>query len=224
MFMMRHWAFLGLLALISCSPPEQQVITRYLTAVQSGDENLAGAMSLATFPAEVASWEVLEAGPETKELFNFVEMRDRVLETQKAFDEAVKRNDAFLQENQELAIEYRSKTDEDPDYEFTSGKMAEFQQEWERRLEEQNALQEAARTADEEFQQLKKMARMSCRVGVTEHHEGDVSVKKVNVRVDEGSGPETYTFTLRKFNLVDTENNITPMSNWIITEIAPQET
>jgi hypothetical protein len=46
-----------------------------------------------------------------------------------------------------------------------------------------------------------------------------VAVKTVRVNVNGGSGSKTYALTLRKYNVVDSETGITPMSRWIVTDI-----
>ena len=63
---------------------------------------------------------------------------------------------------------------------------------------------------------------MSLRVSVGDRYDIDVAIKKVRIKVDDGSGEKIYTIELRKYNLADRERNIKPISSRIIADIQEQ--
>jgi hypothetical protein len=55
--------------------------------------------------------------------------------------------------------------------------------------------------------------------------DGEVLTLEVLINVEAPDGAATpYLFTLRKYNLTNTENNFTPPSRWIIIQIQEQTT
>jgi len=211
---------LSLAFIVSCTAPEEQIVDRFLTAVRDGQEDIAQGVSLVSLTdADFETWEIVEVGPEATEAFRFVELRDAYREADQAWESKVADNDKFMNDNRDNALRYEKEVKSDPDYEFTAGEMAEYQKEWEARMAELRELEQNLKEADEALKKERDSIYMSANMAVRDTFEGDVAVKNVRVNVDGSSGSKTYDLTLRKYNLVDSETGITPMSRWIVTEI-----
>jgi hypothetical protein len=169
--------------------------------------------------ADVQSWEIVEVGPETTEPYRLAELRAAFFEATAAWEAKVEENDKFMNDDQDSAVRYREQIQADPEYKFTSGAMAEYQEEWEGRLEEARELAGLLREADEVLKRERDSIYMSANMAVRDTFEGDIAVKTVKVNVTGGSGSKTYDLILRKYNISDSETGITPMSRWIIAEI-----
>jgi hypothetical protein len=66
---------------------------------------------------------------------------------------------------------------------------------------------------------LTKAATLSLRTPVNESFEGQITVKPLRVRINEGSGEKTYTVTLQRYDLTDTRQSQSPRPQWIVAEI-----
>jgi hypothetical protein len=218
---------LGLIALLSlallassCAPPEQRVIDAYLGAVRDGDEAIMKGVSLASPPeGGIESWEVIEIGTESTEAYRLAEIRAEHFQAKQALEEKVMDNDEFLRENEKIALRYQQKMKEDPDYKYTRGSMAKFQEEWEAKDEERKELQKKVEEAKEALERERNAIRMSTNIPLKESLEGDVAVKKAKVNINSASGSKTYTLTLRKYNMVDSDTGLRPRPGWIVTDI-----
>jgi hypothetical protein len=222
MLRLRYLATGLIICLTSCVAAEKQLIDRFLQAVQAEDKDIVSAMSLASFPGKVESWEILEIGPTSTEAFRLEELEKEAAETRKALDAEVQKNDAFLKENEKTYLQYKARIDKDAEYKFPRGPLAAFQEEWEARLKKQKEMEVKAREALAAFKEEQEAVRKSTNLGASATYAGDVSVKTVRVNVKGGEGPKTYRFTLRRYNLVDTERNIKPIPNWLIAGIEEQ--
>jgi hypothetical protein len=210
-------AFLAFAA--SCSAPEEQLVNTFLTAVRDGQEDMIRGVSLVDLPdTDIQSWAVIEVGPEATEPYRFAELRKAFFDATRAWESKVDDNDKFVNDNVENTLRYRERIKANPDYEFT-GAMAEYQKEWEARDAEAKELEENVREADATLKKERDSIYMSANMAVRDGFEGNVAIKTVRVNVDGESGSKTYALTLRKYNVVDSETGITPMSRWIVTEI-----
>ena len=68
---------------------------------------------------------------------------------------------------------------------------------------------------DKEISRLRSAAGLSVSVTVNENYGGEVSARELTLRVNDGSTEKTHTFTLQKFNIVDTERNLSPIGRWV---------
>ncbi len=204
---------------VSCSGAEQEVVNSFLTAIQSGDEAAAKAASLVEFPGEVVSWEIVELGPASTEPFALPELYDKRSEVSRERRRVSDKNTYFVQDRRSAFEEYEAKRKDDPEYEFT-GELAEFQKQWEERLSKQEEGDRVAIDLDKEISHLRSAAGLSVSVTVNENYGGEVSARELTLRVNDGSTEKTHTFTLQKFNIVDTETNLSPIGRWVITDIS----
>lgn len=204
----------------SCTAPEEQLVDAFLTAVRDGHEEMIRGVSVVNLPdADVQSWEIVEVSPETTEPYRLAELRAAFFDATKTWEDNIEENDKFLNDNEENTLRYRDRINADPDYKFTSGAMAEYQEEWERRVEEVRELASIVREADEVFKRERDSTYMSANMVARDTFEGDIEVMTVTVNVNGDSGSRTYDLTLRKYNVVDSETGIKPISRWIVAEI-----
>jgi hypothetical protein len=211
-------AFLALAA--SCAGPEEQLVNTFLTAVRDGQDDMIRGVSLVNLTeTDVQSWEIIEVGPESTEPYRFAQLSKAFFEATRAWESKVDENDRFVNDNQDETLRYRKEIVADPGYKFPSGAMAQYQQEWETREAAAKELERLVREADEALKKERDSIYMSANMAVRDSFEGDVAVKTVRVNVNGGSGSKTYALTLRKYNVVDSETGITPMSRWIVTDI-----
>ena len=212
--------FLSLPFITSCAAPEQHLIDVFLAAVRDGQKEVIAGVSMVNLPdADVQSWEIVEVGPESTEPYRLGELNTAFFDAVKAYDAKAEENDRFLNDNQKNALRYQAEIKKNPEYKFTNGAMAEFQKVWEGKLEELKDLEGKLLAAEETLKRERERIFMSASIPLKDTFEGDVAVKKVRVSVNGGSGSKTYAFTLRKYNIVDSETGVTPMAKWIISEI-----
>ncbi len=214
-------AMLVVLLGVACSGGQQQVVSSFLTAVQTGNEDAAKAASVVEFPGEVKSWEIVEVGPVSSEPFALEELERKLSELSRERRTKKDHNAYFVQDHRSAYDEYTAKREKDPEYEF-SGEAAEFQKEWEEKLGEEEELDRAATDVYKEINALKSAAGLSLSTNINENFEGEASATDLILKVNDGSTEKTYTFTLQKFNLVDPVRNISPIGRWIITDIEEQ--
>jgi len=221
MLRLRTLAMLVVLLCVACSGGQQQVVSSFLTAVQTGNEDAAKAASLVEFPGGVESWEVVEVGPILSGPFAIAELQLKLSQLSRERRTKKDNNAYFVQDHRSAYDDYTAKREKDPEYEF-SGELAEFQKEWEEKLGAEEELDRAASDVYKEIGHLKSAAGLSLSVSVNEKFEGDVSATDVVLKINDGSTEKTYTFTLQKFDLVDKARNISPIGRWVITDIEEQ--
>jgi hypothetical protein len=203
---------------LSCTGSEQQLVQTFFTAIQGGDEVMASGVSVAQFPGSVTAWEILEIGPESKEPFGLSALREEFQELDAALEKEKRDGEAFLEKNARQAAEFQRRLQRDPKYKF-QGELAEFQAEWDRRIAAQEDLMAQIEDAKQRISDLRSAAGLSLNTNVSDSFDGEVKGKLVRLKVSDGSEEKTYTFKLQRFELADTERNLTPMARWIITEI-----
>lgn len=222
---MRTLMFVGLLSLlivaaVGCAAPEERIVDYFLGAVRDGNEDIMAGVSLVNFPnADIESWEVVEIGPESTEPYRLPEVRAALYDAKQAYETKTEENDGFLRSNERNAIRYQQKRKEDPDYKFTRGAMADFQEVWEGMVEDQKELQSKVKEAKEALERERNCIRMSASIPLKESFKGDMAIKRVKVNVAGGSGTKTYSLTVRKYNIVDSDTGLSPAAKWIITNI-----
>jgi len=136
--------------IVSCSgPPEERVLTSFVSALQAGDETAASQVSLVKFPGDVSTWEIVEVGPESSTPFQLPTLQQERVAMVKELDAMGKKNDLFIQDNEELYLEYKPLKDKDPETEFT-GELQAFDEDFSARMDAQKALDAKIREAGEE--------------------------------------------------------------------------
>jgi hypothetical protein len=224
----RDWAavFSILVLLFACGGSEQEVLRKFFTATRLEDTNLVAAVSVVAFPGEsVESWEVVEVRPTTSEPFKLAELRREAATAKEARDAQYARFSEFRLANYDDLLRIEEQLEKDPDHQF-KGRMAELNTEYQGFREERRELELELREIKQATEDEKKPARKSLLTSdEIDRFDGEVLTLEVLINVEAPDGAATpYLFTLRKYNLTNTENNFTPPSRWIIIQIQEQTT
>ncbi len=201
---------------LSCSgQPGERALTSYGNALQAGDEDAAAQVSLAEYPGQISTWEIVEIGPESSKPFPLIKLLDERTAMAKELEAMVEKTTVFLQDNEEMYYEYKPRKDKDPETEFT-GELKQFDEDFSALMKAQTDQDQKIRDAVKAIDALKKAAALSTSTpGLGSQFDGDVLEIAAKVKFDD----KDYTITLKQYALVNTEHNIRPMTRWIITDI-----
>jgi hypothetical protein len=201
--------------LLSCAGPETQAINTFMNAVKNGDDAARAAVSTADFPGDVGTWEVVELSPETTVPCQLPELREKLREANRDKEFHAQKYGIFLNDNKEIHQQYLAQMEKDPDAEL-KGRLAEYKEELDKMDQEEKRLAQLVKDINGELEKSRSAAGISLMgATVTDDFEGDVGVIEASVLVDD----QPYTFTLRKYNLINTANQSSPRSRWIISDI-----
>lgn len=200
--------------------PEAQAVDAFFNAVKSGDQAGINRVALTTFEEEVASWEIVERGAESEAPFQLADLEAELAEKRKELDAQKQANASFIGDNRDTYDAYTKRYAEDPSAPFT-GALAAFHEELQERQGRVAQLQADADQLAFDIDALENAATLSLSTPVDASFEGQIKVKPLQVRVNDGSTDKTYTVVLHRYELVDTEQNRTPNARWIIGEIQP---
>lgn len=209
-----------LLAACEGGDPDEQVLGAFFSAVQKGDRAGVERVSLAPFDGKPESWEIVERGPESEAPFQLADLEAQ-LETKRNEVSAQRQGNAsFISDNSDTYDSYKKKYAEDPSAPF-QGALLAFHEELQKRQARLAQLQADAEQLALDVEALKNAATLSLSTPVDTSFEGRIKVKPLQVRINDGSGDKTYAIVLHRYELVDTQQNRTPTSRWIIAEIQP---
>jgi len=200
--------------------PEAQVVGAFFSAVQKGDRAAVDRVSLAAFDGKLESWEIVERGPESEAPFQLADLEAQLKTKRDEVEAQRKGNASFISDNSDTYESYKSKYAEDPSAPF-QGALLAFHEELQQR---QGRLAQLRADADQlalDVEALKNAATLSLSTPVDASFEGQIKVKPLQVRINDGSGDKTYTIVLQRYELVDSGQNRTPTPRWIIAEIQP---
>lgn len=204
--------------LMSCSSQEEQLVNSFFAAVQAKDVDAAARVSRAAFKGAVDSWKIVEVGPESESAFTLPGLHQKILDKQSEVRLQTESNAYYRDDNRSLYDEYQAKRKANPEQSFT-GALGEFAAEWEERLAKQKALEEEAAELGRQASELKEIAGLSLNTSVNENYDGMVKEKELRLEAIDGGSTKNYTFVLERYELVDTERNLTPIARWIIVDI-----
>ncbi len=199
---------------------EEQVLRGFFDAVQKGDRAALERVSLAGFDGKLESWEIIERGTESEAPFQLADLEARLEAKRNELSAQRKENASFVSDNRETYDAYKTKYAEDPSSPF-QGALLSFHEQLQEKQTRLAQLEVDAEQLALEVEALEKAATMSLSTPVDTSFEGQVKVKPLQVRVNDGSGDKTYAIVLQRYELVDTEQNRTPTARWIIAEIQP---
>jgi hypothetical protein len=211
-------AFSLLLTACGGGDPEEQVVGAFFNAVQKGDRAGAERVSLAAFDDKVASWEILERGTESDAPFQLADLEAQLKAKRDEAEAQRVGNASFISDNSATYEAYKAKYAEDPSAPF-QGALLAFHEELQKR---QGLLAQLRADADQlalEVEALKNAATLSLSTPVEATFEGQIKVKPLQVRINDGSADKTYTIVLHRYDLVDKGQNRTPTARWIIAEV-----
>lgn len=212
-------AFLFLVLLLSCGGQEEQALSGFFDAVQSGDNTALAAVSVMEMPVDVQSWEIVEIGEESSETFKLPELLRTVRDAKREVDYHAEKMGIFMDDNKAIHGRYEAQIEKDPEAEL-KGDLAEHQKKWKELLQVEKDLAETHKKANRAVEIERAGAGVSLMgSAVNEHLEGDVAIKQAQVNVNTGSEEKVYLFTLKNYNLFNTKNQIQQRSRWIIADI-----
>jgi ABC-type Na+ efflux pump permease subunit len=198
--------------------PEAQVVGAFFSAVQKGDRAGAERVSLAPFADKAESWEIVERGQESEAPFQLADLEAQLKTKRDEVEAQRAENATFINDNTDTYEAYKAKYAEDPSAPF-QGELLAFHEELQGR---QGRLAQLRADSDQlalDVEALKNAATLSLSTPVEASFEGQIKVKPLQVRVNDGSAVKTYTVVLHRYDLVDKGQNRTPTARWIIAEI-----
>lgn len=200
--------------------PEAEVIGTFFNAVKRSDRAGVERVSLAPFDGKPESWEIVERGLESVTPFQLADLEAQ-LESKRDEVRAQKEgNSSFISDNSDTYESYKSTYAENPSAPF-QGALATFHEQLQERQGRLAQLQADADQLALDVEALKNAATLSLSTPVESSFEGQIKAKPLQVRINEGSGDQTYTILLQRYELVDTRQNRSPTPRWIIAEIQP---
>ena len=209
-------------ALSACGggDPEEQTLGAFFNAVQKGDRVGMDRVSLVEFGGRPQSWEILERGTETAGPFELGDL-DAALDSKRTEVRRQRQeNQNYISDNRDVYDAYIAKYTEDPSAPF-QGELLVFHEEWQAKQTQLAQLEVDADQLALDIDALKNAATLSLRTPVDETFEGEIKVKPLQVKINDGSEDKTYTVVLHRYELVSSEQARTPNPQWIIAEIQP---
>ena len=209
-----------LLSACGSGDPEAQTLGAFFSAVQEGDQAGVQLVSLATFDGTVESWEIVERGTESEGPFQLAELKEELDNTRNEVRVQREQNARFISDNRDTYDAYTRAYANDPSAPF-QGELATFHEQFQERQGLVAQLEVDAEQLSIDVKTLTDAATLSVRTPVVEGFEGQIKVKPLQVRINEGSENKTYTVVLHRYELTDTRLNRTPTAQWIVAEIRP---
>jgi hypothetical protein len=200
--------------------PEEQVLRAFFSAVQKGDRAGVERVSLAPFDGTLESWEIIERGPESEAPFQLADLEAQLEAKRNEVSDQRQGNASYISDNRDTYDSYKKKYAEDPSAPF-QGALLAFHEQLQERQTRLAQLQADAEQLAFDVEALKNAATLSLSTPVDTSFEGQIKVKPLQVRINDGSGDKTYAIVLQRYELVDTEQNRAPTPRWIIAEIQP---
>jgi hypothetical protein len=199
---------------------EEAVVGSFFSAVQKGDQAGIARVSLASFDGKPQSWEIVELGQESEGPFELADLEAQLQAKRDELSAQRDGNSKFISDNLDTYEAYKKQYAENPSAPF-KGALLAFHEELQERQGRLAQLQADADQLALDVKALTNAATLSLSTPVSASFEGQIKVKPVQVRVNDGSGDTTYTVVLHRYELVDTDQNRTPTARWIIAEIQP---
>jgi hypothetical protein len=200
--------------------PDEQVLNAFFRAVQKGDRVGIESVSLAPFDGKLESWEIIERGTESEAPFQLADLEAQLEAKRNEVSAQRQANMSFVSDNRETYDSYTAKYAEDPSAPF-QGALLAFHEQLQEKQTRLAQLQADAEQMALDVEALRKAATLSVSTPVDASFEGQVKVKPIQVKINDGSGDKTYAVVLQRYELVDTGQNRTPTPRWIIAEIQP---
>ncbi|HSF17380.1 MAG TPA: hypothetical protein VLK65_17680 [Vicinamibacteria bacterium] len=209
-----------LLAACGEGDPEAEVLGAFLSAVQKSDQAGVQRVSLTPFEGSPVSWEILERGEESEGPFHLADLEEQLKSKRNEVRVQKEELAAFISDNRETYESYKTQYAQNPSAPF-QGELARFHEQRQERLGRLAQLESDAEQLAFDVESLKNAATLSLSTPVDTSFEGQVKMKPLQVRINDGSEDKTYTVVLQRYELVDTGQNRTPTPRWIIAEIQP---
>lgn len=209
-----------LLSACGSGDPEEQTLDAFFSAVQEGDQAAVERVSLTTFDGTVESWEIIERGTESAGPFPLVELEAELENKRNEARRQREENATFVSDNRDTYDAYTRQYAEDPSASF-EGELATFHEQLQERQGLVAQLEADAEQLAFDIEALQHAATLSLSTPVDDNFEGQIKVKPLQVRINDGSEDETYTVVLQRYELTDTRQERPLRPRWIVAEIQP---
>jgi hypothetical protein len=212
---------LALCFFCSCSsPPEQQLLNRYFSALSLNDNTTLSTIALDPVDMPSENWEILNVNEEIVEPFRLSEMNKQELDFKKQLEdhvgETIDARDAW---DDAVYEEERART--------TAAKRAakakadELKVKYDEVYEEHKELQRKYNEAKAAAAEEEKIATFSLGTGelpTIRDFTGEVHRKEVDVKTEGEAGVKNYRIYLRRYILQDEATGMHNRGRWIITK------
>lgn len=200
--------------------PEEQAVSQFFTAVQMGDQATLERVGSPDLGEAVQSWEIVERGTESEAPFHLAELQSQLSAKRREVDAQKSDNQNFVGDNRDTYEAYTKAYAENPSGGF-QGALLAFHEELQARQTRLAELEAEAEQLAFDVDALTDVASRSVATPVNNKFEGQIKVKPVQVKVNDGSGEKTYTFMLHRYDLTDTEQNRALNARWVVAEVQP---
>lgn len=220
----RFAAFAAVLAAACSAPPEEALVGQFFRALAQGDRASAAGVSMVAFPGgPVASWELVESGPEVRGPYRVPELREEERSKTAERDAQFQALDAYRRANREDLEEIAARRDQGPDAAL-GARLDGISVVWEEHLATRrgivSSLSELQMALEEE---RRRTARSLLREAPVDYLSGAVVDREILVRTVEDGGSRDYRFSIIRYDLVNQHGREVP-SRWIIAEVEPLPT
>ncbi len=216
---MRRWIGVAALLAVACSQtPEEALLEEFFRGVARGDRVPASGIPLDDVPlGNVASWEIVEMGPEVQGPYRVPELREEVAAAEQARDEQFQALYAFRQANQEALARIADLRAEDPERVF-SGRLGGIAAQWDEHGAERRRLVRAISETQMALEDERRRAERSLmREAQLDYLTGRVLERDVTVRIN---GARDFRFQLMRYELAN-QFDAEVLSRWIIVGLEP---
>ena len=221
-----HLSLIAISVLLSAcesGDPEKQTVDAFFSAVQSGDQAGSERVSMVAFEFDGAleSWEIIERGTEQEGAFQLADLEEELEEQRNLVRAQRQENTKFTDDNRDTYDAYITAYNENPSAPFR-GELATFHEQLQGMRGKLAQLEVDAEQLALDVEGLKNAATLSMSTPVDENFEGQIKVKPVQVRINDGSEGKVYTLVLQRYELMDTRLARAPTARWIVAEISTE--
>lgn len=198
--------------------PEQELVNRFLEAVDNGDRPTIASLSVRGFDESMDSWEILEVQNAATIAYPVPVLREEVLVAEEERDEQFKIYSEFRQSNYDQLARIQKAQQNDPDYRF-SDRLEALRVEWEsQRSERREKVRQLQQAEIALANEVKTMTKSLQRESTPEYLTGEVLNRRVLVSIVRQGQLQEFVFTISKYDLTNQFDAAVP-SGWIVTEI-----
>ena len=208
------------LAACESGDPEKQTVDAFFSAVQTGDQAASERVSIAAFDGTLESWEIIERGTEQEGAFQLADLEAELEEQRNLVRAQRQENGKFLDDNRDTYDSYTKAYAENPSAPF-QGELATFHEQLQERRGKLAQLEVNVEQLAFDVETLTNAATLSLSTPVDENFEGQVKVKPLQVRINDGSEDKVYTVVLQRYELMDSRLARPLNARWIVAEIRP---
>jgi len=204
----------------ACGHPEQVVVDKYFSAVNSKDKQTLGSFALVDFDQKVDKWTIKGSTTEP----NIKAPLADLIKSQKDLEAQIAAN---RKEYMGYNLEHLKEVDEFKEARKAGGKipakLATTATDWERFEQKEKDLKKQLSGARNAVDREKKnMATSTGNIDQVEGLEGEILSKILDLELLIAGQPQAYKMTLKKYDVKPTQGGGKIVSRWIVTGLAKQ--